>query len=442
MKNYKLKLALALGCALGIATPASVFATNGMFMIGTGNKSRGMGGVGITTSHDVFSTTANPATMSQIEGNRLDIGGDVFIVNSEAYMGEPAFRETEKSKPDHMAITGGVYVMPALGATWNKGDLSYGFTMVPVGGGGSRYDFNLFNCANSRDNSDPLCSKKLGVSLILMNINPTISYKVNENNSVGATLVFGLQIFKAYGLDQFTTFTQAGDSTAKLTDRGTDVAYGAGIRLGWLGNFMQKKLTLGAEFTSDTYMTKFDDYSDLFAEQGQMNTPGNIGVGAAYRFTDELTLALDINYIMYENVKAVSNPGPDPRSTSGPFPVDKETNALGADEGLGFGWSNQTVFKLGATWQYNPQWLLRAGWNYAKSPIDENFDILFSLVAPAVTQNHLTLGATWQMNTDMELSFSYIHAFEYEQYGPTYINSEAGYKMSQDSLGASFGMRF
>jgi len=440
MKTNKLKLITALGCALGLVAPASVFATNGMFMIGTGTKSRGMGGVGITTSHDVFSTTANPATMSKIEGNRFDIGADIFAVKSEATMGQAPNVRTEESKPDHMTIADGVYVMPALGATWSDGDLNYGFTMVPVGGGGSRYNYNLYNCANSLPDSDPICSDKLGVSLIVMNINPTISYKIDDNNSVGATVIIGIQLFKAYGLSQFTQFTTTQDDTAKLTDNGTDVAYGAGIRLGWLGDFMQEKLRLGASYTSETYMTKFDDYSDLFAEQGRMNTPGNIGIGASFDFTDELTVAMDINYIMYENVPAVSNPGPDPRGDV--FPVDRETNALGRDAGLGFGWENQTVFKLGVVYDLNPEWTLRTGWNYAKSPIDEETDILFSMVAPAVTQNHLTLGGTWQLDKDSELSFSYVHAFEFEQSGPTYINYEASYKMSQDSIGASYGMRF
>lgn len=441
MINTNLKRAIALGAALGITAPASVFATNGMFLIGTGAKARSMGGVGITMNHDVFTSTANPATMVEIKGNRFDIGGDVFTAPATSTLGQTPNVHTEKSNPDHMTIADGVYMMPAMGATWNDGDLSYGFTMVPVGGGGSRYDYNLYNCANNTVQTDPICSDKLGVSLMVMNINPTIAMKLDENSSVGATLIIGMQIFKAYGLGQFTQFTTTQDSTAKLTNQGTDIAYGAGIRLGWLGNYMEGDLALGAAYTSQTYMSKFDDYADLFAEQGQMNTPGNIGIGASYKVNDDITVAMDINYIMYEDVAAVSNPGPDPGSAT-PFPVDRATNALGRDEGLGFGWDNQTAFKLGIIYQYDPTWTLRGGWNYAKSPIDENTDILFSMVAPAVVQHHLTMGATYQLNTDMELSFSYVHAFEFEQFGPTYINYEGGYKMSQDSIGASFAMSF
>ena len=438
-KSIKL---LSAAVAIALLSSNASYATNGMFMIGAGAKARSMGGVGITMNHDVFTTTANPATMSRIEGNRFDIGADIFVVNAESTMGVGDNKRTEKSKTDFMTIAEGVYMMPALGATWNDGgDLSYGFTMVPVGGGGSRYTYNLYNCANSTPDTSPICDDELGVNLMVMNINPTVALKVDEQNSIGATLIIGIQVFNASGLSQFTQFTTTQDSTAKLTDQGEDYAYGAGVRVGWLGHFMQDSLAVGVSYTSQTYMSRFKKYTDLFAEQGRLNTPSNFGVGISYKFNKDLTVAMDVNYIMYSDVKAISNPGPEPRSST-PFPVDRETNALGRDKGLGFGWSNQTVLKLGVIYEYNPTWTLRAGWNYGKSPIDESTDILFSMVAPAVTQNHLTMGATYDMGSDMELSFSYVHAFEFEQSGPTYINSEASYKMSQDSLGASFGMRF
>ena len=437
-KSIKL---LSAAVTIALLSSNASYATNGMFMIGAGAKARSMGGVGITMHHDVFTTVANPATMTQIEGNRFDIGADVFTAPATSTLGQGANKRTVDSQPDFMTIAQGVYMMPALGAAWHKGDLSYGFTMVPVGGGGSRYTYNLFNCANSTADTDPLCSDELGVNLMVVDINPTVALKLNEQNSIGATLIIGFQVFNASGLSQFTQFTTTQDSTAKLTNQGEDYAYGAGVRLGWLGNFMQDKLVLGASYTSQTYMSRFKKYSDLFAEQGKMNTPGNVGIGASYKINDDITVAMDINYIMYEDVPAVSNPGPDPRSST-PFPVNRATNALGKDQGLGFGWENQTVFKVGVIYKYNPIWTLRAGWNYAKSPIDERTDILFSMVAPAIVQNHLTMGATYEMNKDMELSFSYVHAFEFEQNGPTYINYEGGYKMSQDSIGGSFGMRF
>lgn len=440
MINKKLKLVTALGCALGMAAPASVFATNGMFLIGYGNKSRGMGGVGITMTHDTLASAANPATMAFIKGNQFDIGGDLFQANAEASIGEDGVyldRVTVESKPDHLAIADGLYIMPSLGASWNDGDLSYGFTMVPVGGGGSRYEPNLYNSVIAGAPTD----EKMGVSLVVMNINPTIAYKLNENNSVGATLILGLQVFKAYGLSYFQTFTES-DSPDSLTDQGTDVSYGAGIRLGWMGNYMENKLSLGAEYTSETYMSKFDDYKELFAGQGELNTPGNIGIGASYKFMDNLIVALDINYVMYEDIPAIANTGPGQGTGGALYVTGSETNQLGLDEGLGFGWGNQTIYKLGVAYSYNSEWTLRGGWNYAESPIHSESDILFSMVAPATTEHHLTLGASYQHTKDTEFNFSYGHGFENEQYGPTYIGGYGEISMSTNALGASMSMKF
>jgi len=436
MINNNLKRIVALGSVLGIAAPASVFATNGMFLIGQSTKARGMGGTSIAQVHDTIASASNPAIMAHT-GNRFDIGGDLFSVKSQASLGLDGVgsgRITVESKPDHMAITPGLYMMPNLGASWNDGDISYGFTMVSVGGGGSRYEPNIYNSILGQDTRP-----KLGVSLIIASLNPTIAYKINEKHSVGASLVIGMQVFKAYGLEYFSNFT-AGGSTEFLTDNGTDFSYGAGIRLGWLGNFMDGDLNLGAEYTSKTYMTKFDSYKELFAEQGQLDTPGNIGLGLAYKVNNDTTVAFDINYIMYEGVAAISNIGP---NTGGNlFPVSPEENELGRDNGLGFGWSNQTVYKIGLEYTYNPTWTLRTGWNYGKSPIDETREILFNIVAPATTQNHLTMGASYLYNKDTELNFSYVHAFEFTQRGPTYIGNTGEISMYQNSLGATLSMKF
>ena len=226
-----------------------------------------------------------------------------------------------------------------------------------------------------------------------------------------------------------------------LSNNGNDWAYGAGTRIGWMGNFMKKKLSLGAVYSSRVYMTKFDKYSDLFAEQGDLDTPANIGVGISYKFTPKLTLGLDVTHTFYEDVAAIGNAS----AQTGPgsvYPNADEKHRLGNPEGLGFGWNNQTVFKVGAIYDYNNMWTFRAGWNYGESPVDEaNGEILMSIVAPAVTQNHLTLGATYSPSKKMEWSFSYVHAFKFEQDGPTFIGNSGELSMYQNSVGVSFGYK-
>lgn len=257
-------------------------------------------------------------------------------------------------------------------------------------------------------------------------------------------MVLSIQTFRAFGLDYFSTFTKTFNDTGEfpdsLTNRGNDWAYGAGARLGWMGQFFKKRLSLGAAYTSRIYMTKFDKYNELFAEQGSFDTPENFGAGFGLKLTPKLMIGGDITHTLYSNVRSVGNASA--TTTGNGFPEGPDENSLGATDGLGFGWSDQTVYKIGAAYEYNPQWTLRAGWNYGKSPIDEkNGEVLFSILAPATVQHHLTLGGTYQPNPKMEWSFSYIHAFEYEQTGPTLIGDTGTIQMYQNVLGVNFAYK-
>ena len=414
--------------AVAVAIPNASFATNGMFLSGYGTKSRGAGGVAIAMPQDSIGGALNPATISFV-GTRADAGADIFLPRAKSELGGLEV----KSRAD-------LFLMPAMGGVYQfNRKLSMGFSAVPYAGGGSRYNTNLYN-ASSGSNPDVT----LGVNVMIMQMNPTISYKVNKQNSFGATLVLGVQTFRAFGLEYFETFTQSfadGDPVTHLTNNGNDWAYGAGARLGWMGNYLDKKLSLGAVYSSKVYMTKFDKYSDLFAEQGKLDTPANVGFGISYKFTPKLTIGFDVMRYLYEDVAAIGNAS----ATTGPgsiYPNGDEKHRLGNDDGLGFGWDDQTVYKIGALYDFNPQWTFRAGWNYGESPIDEsNGEVLMSIMAPATTQNHLTLGATYSPSRNMELSFSYIHAFEFKQHGPTYIGDTGKIGMYQDSFGFSFGYK-
>jgi long-chain fatty acid transport protein len=72
-----------------------------------------------------------------------------------------------------------------------------------------------------------------------------------------------------------------------------------------------------------------------------------------------------------------------------------------------------TVFKLGVEFEASPELTLRAGWNYGKAPIPAS-ETLFNVLAPSTVEHHLTLGATWKVDSTMEVTAAYMHAFENE----------------------------
>ena len=425
------KLSIFLLLLVMLSSPAITFATNGIFLIGYGERSRGMGGTAIASSGDAMAGAVNPATIVDATGkNAARIEGDMtlFLPEREATLGGI----TSKSGSEQFLIPAGAAVY-----RFNR-KLSFGFSAVGVGGGNTRYNKNLYNLVQYPNGGGPPNTDTLGINLIMLQMNPTVAYNINKQNAIGASLVIGVNQFRAYGLGDFTTFTlsQTGDN---LTNRGNDYSYGAGVRLGWRGKFYNKRLTLGAAYSSKVYMTKFDKYKEAFADHGSLDTPAMIGVGAAFDITDRFRTAVDIVRVFYSDVAAVSNIGP---NTSGNvFPESKEKNALGQPDGLGFGWEDQTIYKLGFEYDYNQNLTLRAGWDYAKSPIDEKREIAFNILAPATVQNHATVGFTYNINKTTDISAAYVHAFKYEQEGPTYIGNTGKIWMKQNAIGVGIGIK-
>ena len=159
--------------------------------------------------------------------------------------------------------------------------------------------------------------------------------------------------------------------------------------------------------------------------------------------------------INYSGVRSIANPGPavDAPLTGNLFPLcpgaDKTSCLLGGDDGLGFGWVDQTVYKIGVDWTINEKWNARAGWNYGESPIQDD-QVLFNMLAPATVEHHLTFGGGYHFTEDVVLDFNVMIAFLNTIKGPTpfgpggaYVEgTNASIAMKQYSMGATLGMKF
>lgn len=435
MKNINIKLvnAIKMGLIGASLLPVTSNATNGLFMSGYGTISRGMGGAQIAYPTDSLSGVANPANIAVVDRSFV-IGADLFTADVTGQLGSVS----SDSKPDLFGVEG-LFIMPAMGISIPLNEkYTFAINMVPLGGGATKYDTNFYQAAAGGD-----ISEELAVTLIIAQTHATLAYKINKQHSIGGSLVMGLQTFQAKGIQLFDPFTQTVGTNEGFSNQGYDWSLGAGLKIGWLGDFDEWKV--GASYQTKTYMQDFDSYNELFADNGNFDTPAVLGAGVSYSIEPGWDVAADITYTFYEDVKAISNPGPnlagDPNGV-----LDPDTQKLGLPGGLGFGWENQAVFKIGTQYRFNEKWTGRAGWNYGKSPIDENTQMIFNLIAPAISQNHLTLGGTYSISKDMFINASYVHAFNFKQSGPTYVSDDGSnlgsMEMSQDSLGASFSMKF
>ncbi len=431
MKNILKKTVLA--SLLMAALPA--YATNGYFLPGFGIRSQGMGGVGIAYGRDSLSTAANPANAVNT-GMRGDLGFAVFNPERYAAVGADAGGASGFGFHGRSESDAKYFLMPEMGFSMPL-DEKWHVALAVVGNGGMnttyREDFFELGGNPPRDTS-------LGVDMMQLLVPITAAYKINEHHSVGASLVLAETRFRAYGLDSFKGFNISSDN-AHLTGQGFDYSYGAGIRLGWQGNFLEDRLTLGATYGSRTYMTKFDKYRGLFAEQGDFDIPENYGIGIAVKPAKNLVIAADIVRINFNNVASVGNPGPsEANGPGGGIPALADpTKKLGLDNGMGFGWKNQTVYKLGAQYGVNNRLLVRAGYNYGKSPIPDN-QVTFNTLAPATVEKHYTLGFTYKANENLEVTGTYLYAASHNQTacGQNIVNC-AQIGMHQNMFGMTFG---
>lgn len=419
MRKTQLLLALA---AIGFT--GSAFATNGYFSHGYGMTAKGMGGAATAMAEDAFGGANNPASMVWV-GNRIDLGADLFSPKREVSRqgGAAAFNGTSESSKDY-------FLIPEFGYNrMIKPDLSLGVSVYGNGGMNTTYESStLLSGTNIL-----MGTGKLGVDLMQLVIAPTAAYKVNANNSIGISPLFGYQRFKVDGLDAFIPVSSSGTD---VTNKDYDNASGWGARIGWMGK-LSDKVTVGAAYSTKINMSKFDKYKGLFAEQGDFDIPENYNIGIAVKATPALTVAFDIQRINYGDVRALANPV---RASLLAPPAD----GLGSDTGSGFGWESQTNFKLGVEYEYSKDLTLRAGWNYGKAPMKGDIDdTSFNILAPATVENHLTLGMTYTTATGGEWTVAYMHAFENSITGPTAtaVGGTETLKMHQDSLGVAYSWK-
>jgi len=406
----------------------SAYATNGYFSHGYGMKAKGMAGAATTDTEDTFFGANNPAAAAFV-GDRIDLGVDLFSPIREATnsnFGGAAGPVTSDSDSNYFLIPEFGYnkmLKPnlALGVTvYGNGGMNTDYPPLPASYGGSNILFG---------------QGTLGVDLTQLIIAPTAAYKINENHSIGISPLLGYQRFKAEGLQAFAPFST---DPANLTNNGYDDAWGWGFRIGYLGK-ITPTITIGAAYATKIDFQEFSSYAGLFAEQGDFDIPENYNLGVAWQATPEVKLALDYQRINYSGVNSVGN-----------AVLPNLMNGLGSTDGAGFGWEDMNVWKLGMEYKYSPKLTLRAGYSYANSPIEGSScstmtncgEVTFNILAPAVVEQHVTLGFTYTLASGNEVTMAYMHGFKNDVSGASILTpSEDTIQMYQNSLGIQYSWK-
>lgn len=461
MKSAPKRLLLT-AAVLSLLSPFAASANNGMFLIGYGAISRGMGGAGIAYGQDGLAAGANPASMIQVPDGRFDIGGELFFPGrAVSHEGGTIGTFKEESQTN-------IFLIPSMGGISRVSkDFVWGVAVIGAGLGTDYNQTSPYPCpSNYFFNISCGASSPVGVSLMQMQILPSVALKVTEHNTFGASISLAAQTFKAYGLESFADLGFS-STTEGLTNNGPDYSYGHGFRLGWLSQFLDdNRLSVGINYAPRVNMSRFKKYEGLFAQHGKFDIPESYGIGAAFKATKRTDVVFDFMKIIYSDVPSIGNPGPNAYSSTDFNPqcpgADTPDCKLGGDKGLGFGWTDQTVYKLGISHRLDDRNTIRTGWNHGKAPIPPD-QILFNFLAPGVVEDTFTLGYTHITDQDWltnffggkhgEISVNYNHGFRHTLYGPTMFypggqgaptdgSTNAAITLVIDTLGISYGIRF
>ena len=320
---FKNKLLLIL--LISISVSGQALATNGYFAHGVGIKAKGMGGVSIALPQDTLAGGSNPATMALI-GNRFDAGVDLFRPQREADISGSAGGFTD----GHFDANESTYFpVPEFGYNRVIDDtVTMGVSIFGHGGMNVDYKTNI-----------PLFgTTTVGTDMSQLFVVPNMSYKIAEGHYLGVGLNMVGQRLEITGAQNFAAAPPSA-SPGNVTNRDYSYSYGAGLRIGWFGQITDR-WSVGATYQTRTWMTEFDDYKGLLAEQGDFDIPENFGAGISFKATPRLTIAADVVRILYSDVDSLGN-----------SIANLPTGGLGSDAGAGFGWDDQTVWKIGSEYE-------------------------------------------------------------------------------------------
>jgi long-chain fatty acid transport protein len=274
-------------------------------------------------------------------------------------------------------------------------------------------------------------------------VNETISPIVAVGwcgQSLGVSANYQIERLKVNGVQNFDHPPAPGIpggtvDPGHVTNRGYDYSTGWGFTVGYLGHFFDC-LNIGVTYQPETSMSRLNKYKGFLAEHGKLNIPRKIGAGISYRFFSCVVLAFDVEHIHWKPIKALSNQ----------LLHDGELELLGSRHGPGFGFRDQWYYRVGADWQINECFAVRAGFRHANTPIRKTQTAVNVLTLDTV-EDFITVGGTWNISECNELSIMYAYGIEKTIHGKNDVPASLGggtVKLSEQkyALGLAWGSKF
>lgn len=339
-----------------------------------------MGGATVANKAEPASLAVNPALITELDGTQAQLGLTVVTANAKTTVAG-----------QQRGLKNDVWYLPNFYVTQKWSD------QVSVGLGG----FSRYGLGGEYKNWETWAGSQLAykVKLETFSFTPTIAVKANDEFSV------------AMGLEAMLIgFTQ--NSTLRPGPAANATAYEiSGSGVSWGGNFSfiyrpewAEKWSLGAMYRTKVkqnlngrihagmeYTTRniFDDDA-----KGAITLPDSLTAGVSFRPTDDLILEAGIVGTFWSAYDQILIEYSDREST--PTIHNKKD------------YKDTYRLNLGAEYNLNPNWAVRAGYVFDKSPINKHE---MDTLVPVDDRHIASVGAGYHNDTwSVDLSYSHIFA--------------------------------
>jgi len=335
---------------------------------------------GAAVAEDATTIFFNPAGMSRLEGTQATAGLHVIMPSAK-------FTQTSSSVP--VALGGGIPQSGGDGGEGGEVAVVPNFYFSAKAGANCNYGIGVntpFGMATEYDENWVGRFHGIESNLMTININPSASYKINDNLSLG----FG---FSAQYLD--VTLSQEsvlGAGVSSYTEMTGD-SWGYGYNFGALYEF-NDDTRVGASYRSSVFHSLEGDMDIRLSGSSvpitaKITLPASAQVSVYHRINDKFDVMADVmwtDWSVFEDLTVQL-----PTSTN----VTEEN------------WKDNMRYSLGGTYHASEALTLRAGVAFDETPIPDNYR------TPRIPGNDRTwvaFGAGYTFES-MSFDFGYAHLF-------------------------------
>ena len=371
-----------------------------------GNRTTGMGNLGVAMYADASSLFFNPGAMGFMDHNSIMIGTNPIFASNTYWDSENPNSSYQISSNNPTGTPFHAY------AVWGPSESRFKFgigVVTPFGSG--------VNWGTSWSGRDLLNE----IDLSAIQVQPTLAFKINEKLSIGG----GLDItFGSVRLTRSIFLLGREGSTEQYFEGSTELDGNANTALGYnLGIFYKVSdfVDLGLSYRSEVTVkveggnTEFVVPQSISAGFPEGNTfsaelplPSVIGLGATFHINERFDLGAQFDWVGWSAYKSLDI------EFAQTTPLLQNTSSLRNYE-------DSWVLHLGGEYRFDSNVQVRAGFYYDTTPVQDGY---MTAETPDNDRLGLTAGVGYDFGRlQLDLSFLYIHSAQREQTTEHAINA-------------------